>query len=276
MFGLLRFVPKNHLSYFVGRLAFLRLPRAINRLVIRLFADYYGVATEEASLSLDDYHSLGEFFIRDLRPDARPIGNGIVSPVDGVLSEFGLITAGHAVQVKGRKYPVAKLLGDPELGALYDQGFYLTFYLAPGDYHHIHAPVAGVVTDAHYMPGKLWPVNSWSLNHIEELYCVNERITTVIRSEKLGRVCVVKVGATNVGSIRLSYDTLRANQRPRFYGPPVKPEHRRYSQVINVAKAQRIGTFCLGSTVVVLFEPGKFTPGENCKLGPVKMGASLS
>lgn len=275
MYGLLRFVPKNHMSHLIGVLAHAPMPKSISALLIRWFIGRYGVRVEDAANPPSEYPTLGEFFIRDLKPDIRPLGHGVVSPVDGALAAFGEIESGKALQVKGKLYSVAKLLGDQDLSQRYRQGYYLNFYLAPGDYHHIHSPVDGTITDAYHIPGKLWPVNEWSLQHVEHLFSTNERVVTVIDSKDWGRVCVVKVGATNVGCVCTTYDTLRGNQKPKFFGQQAGMTHKSYAEGIEVRKGERIGTFRMGSTVVLLFEEGRFVPGAGCKEGPLHYGESL-
>ena len=106
--------------------------------------------------------------------------------------------------------------------------------------------------------GFFWPVNAWSVARIGRLFAVNERITTVIKSE-FGLVGVVKVGATNVGAIKLSYDDVIANQHPKFINCSGKVEHREYSPGTVVKRGDEIGVFQMGSTVILLFERGRFS-----------------
>src|SRR3974390_3546814 len=101
MYGLLRFVPKNHLSRVAGWLMHVRLPKPVARRLVRWFARTYDVDVEAASRPIDDYPSIGDFFIRDLRDGLRPIESAFVSPVDGVLRNFGTIENGRLEQVKG-------------------------------------------------------------------------------------------------------------------------------------------------------------------------------
>ena len=78
MYGLLRFVPKNHMSYFLGSLANLRLPRPMASFVIRRFASAYRIEVEESARPVREFRSLGEFFTRDLREGARPVEGDFV------------------------------------------------------------------------------------------------------------------------------------------------------------------------------------------------------
>src|SRR5205807_2231526 len=84
-------------------------------------------------------------------------------------------------------------------------GAFCTIYLAPYNYHRIHAPLGGGITGYVNMPGQLRPVNPIGLRNVEKLFCVNERLTTFLKTPR-GACAVVAVGATNVGRIRAVYD----------------------------------------------------------------------
>lgn len=45
----------------------------LSRLLIQPFAKTYNINTDEILDELDDFKNLNDFFIRKLRPDARPI-----------------------------------------------------------------------------------------------------------------------------------------------------------------------------------------------------------
>ncbi|OVE80099.1 hypothetical protein BVY02_01380 [bacterium J17] len=143
MFELLRFVPKAYLSFLVGVLVRIHLPRALNVRLINWFAKRYRVNLDEMANQVEDYRCLADFFTRDLKANARPIGEGLVSPVDGRIDAFGCIEDGKLVQVKGKSYSMHSLLLHRELTDDFNSGFFIHIYLAPGDYHHLHSPVDG-------------------------------------------------------------------------------------------------------------------------------------
>ncbi|HET7436268.1 MAG TPA: archaetidylserine decarboxylase [Thermoanaerobaculia bacterium] len=251
MYRYLRYVPKNHLSRTIGRLVHLRWPRPISRLLVRWFAKTYQIDLDASEHPIDKYPSIGHFFTRSLREGLRPIESDFVSPVDGVLRNFGAVTKGQLEQIKGKTYSLARFLGDPEHAQRYENGAYFNLYLSPQDYHHVHAPVGGSIVRSVHIPGKLWPVNDWSLGAIDELFSINERVVTYIDCE-LGRVAVVMIGATNVGKISVVYDGFISNvvNTPRTairdYDPPK-----------TIATGDRLGTFHMGSSVVMLIDPGR-------------------
>src|SRR5260370_1314061 len=81
---------------------------------------------------------------------------------------------------------------------------FATLYLAPRDYHRIHAPLSGQIEAYAYIAGEFWPVNPRSVRTKRALFCVNERLITFLRTPA-GRCGVAKVGATCVARIRASY-----------------------------------------------------------------------
>lgn len=250
MYRYLRYVPKNHLSRFVGRLVHMRLPAPVARRLVRWFSNTYQIDVDAADRELHHYPSIGHFFTRDLREGLRPVEGDFVSPVDGVLRNFGTITDGRIEQVKGKTYTLARFLGD-ENAARYENGTFFNMYLSPQDYHHIHSPVGGKIVKSVHIPGKLWPVNDWSLAHIEELFSINERVVTYIEC-RLGLVAVVMIGATNVGKISVVYDSFISNA-----ANTKDTVARRYDPGIDITPGARLGTFHMGSSVVVLVEPGR-------------------
>jgi phosphatidylserine decarboxylase len=250
MYRYLRYVPKNRLSRVMGRLVHARLPRPLARMLVHRFARAYRIDTAAAGKPLHHYPSIGHFFIRDLREGLRPIESDFVSPVDGVLRNYGIIENGRIEQVKGKTYTVERFLGDAEYARRYLGGSFFNLYLSPQDYHHVHSPIGGQIVRSVHIPGKLWPVNDWSLQNIDELFSVNERVVTYVESS-LGLVAVVMIGATNVGKISVTYDSFISNAgqketAARDYQPPVA-----------IAAGDRLGTFHMGSSVVVLLEPGR-------------------
>ena len=251
MYRFLRYVPKNHLSRAAGRLLHVRLPRPIARRVVRWFADAYQIDVAAASKELHEYPSIGDFFIRDLREGLRPIESDLVSPVDGKLRNFGAIENGRIEQVKGKSYTIERFLGDPELAKRYENGTFFNLYLSPQDYHHIHSPVGGKIVRSVHIPGRLWPVNDWSLANVDELFSINERVVTCIESNH-GLVVVVMIGATNVGKISVAYDSFISNVTGT-----TRPATRNYAAPIDIEAGARLGTFHMGSSVVVLLEPGR-------------------
>jgi phosphatidylserine decarboxylase len=247
----LRYVPKNRLSRAIGRLVHARLPRPLARMLVHRFARTYQIDVAAAGKELHEYPSIGHFFIRDLREGLRPIEGDFVSPVDGVLRNFGAVENGRLEQIKGKTYTVARFLGDEDHARRFERGAFFNMYLSPQDYHHVHSPVSGRIVRSVHIPGMLWPVNDWSLHNIDELFSINERVVTYVECD-LGLVAVVMIGATNVGKISVVYDSFISNTA-RTKTTAVRD----YNPAIPIAAGDRLGTFHMGSSVVVLLEPGR-------------------
>lgn len=263
-------LPKNVLSRAVGRLAETRLPGPLQSLVNETFARAAGVDCEEARRPPGAYPTLDAFFTRELRPSAREVDadpEAAVVPVDGALSTFGSIDDGTLLQTKGREYSVDDLLDSWEDAQPFESGAYAVFYLSPSEYHRIHSPVTGAVERISYVPGHLFPVFPFAVEHVDELFAINERLISFIDAGRRGRVAVVKVGATCVGRIALTFHDLETNQRYR---------RRRVEGIepaVEVANGDELGAFHLGSTVIVLFSDESFAFDGNLAPGTaVEMG----
>jgi len=173
--------------------------------MIRTLSAIFDIDMSDAQLkNPEDFSSFNDFFTRALKPESRPIDsaeNSIVSPVDGAISQITRINEGSLVQAKGHSYSVADLLGgDEREAAKYTQGSFTTIYLSPRDYHRIHIPVSGTLTEMVHVPGRLFSVNPATTRTIPRLFARNERVVAHFETV-MGPVAVVMVGAINVGSI---------------------------------------------------------------------------
>ncbi|HEU0016196.1 MAG TPA: archaetidylserine decarboxylase [Longimicrobium sp.] len=276
-------LPQGALSRGFGRMADVPIPRALRPAVLGAFARAVGADPGEAELPLDAYPTLNRFFTRKLREGARawPADPRAVGcPVDGAAGQVGTVAAGRLVQAKGRLYEVRQLLDDPAGWERFEGGVFLTLYLSPKDYHRIHAPCGGEIREARHVPGTLLPVNAPAVSHLPDLFARNERLMCYVDGP-LGRVAVVAVGAYNVGRISAAFDagwnappgssawvTNRrgAQTAVRAYDPPVP-----------VRRGDEIMTFHLGSTVVLVFEPGRITLDPALQPGaPVRLGMEIA
>src|SRR5262245_15290455 len=250
---LVRWLPKGTFGRAVGFWARRHIPRPLRPRLYRRFARAYGINLDEVERPLDEYTSFDGFFTRHLRAGARPIDPDpavVVSPVDGTVVESGLAAGGRLIQAKGLDYTLRALLIDEDTTACFAGGSYVTLYLAPRDYHRIHAPADGSVTGYRHVPGAFCPVGPASGRRVAGRFARNERLVTYLATP-LGRMAVVKVAATGVGHVTVTYDTdaqTRQSRRTRRVDYPVgKP----------IRKGEELGTFHLGSTVIVLFEQGR-------------------
>ena len=250
----------------------LRLPKPFRPLAIAWFAKRYGIDLSEAEFPLGHYTSIGDFFVRRLKPGLRPIGSAFfVHPADSLLTQKGTLTEGRLIQAKGKDYQLNEFLG-PVPADPYLHGEFATYYLCPRDYHRVHSPVEGEVLKVAHIPGELWPVNAWSTERIENLFLKNERVVIEIQT-KNGAVAVVFVGATNVGQVSLAF-------WPEFRGISLDKTQswiKNFALPVKIEKGQELGAFHMGSTVVVCLSPGAVPADwQNLPLGhPVLVGASF-
>ncbi|MGE0868101.1 MAG: archaetidylserine decarboxylase [Kofleriaceae bacterium] len=243
-------------SALVGWGARRTLPTGLRALAYRAFARAVGANLEEAELDLSAYPSLGEFFARRLREGARSIDpdpDAVISPCDGAVAACGVADAGELIQAKGRSYRLSELIADDDLAAKLSGGSYVTVYLSPRDYHRVHTPVAGRIVSYDFLPGQLWPVNPRLAGRRDGLLARNERVVIRMDAGALGQVVLVMVGAAGVGNIRLAHapDSVEfRGRRPRM------PRHRIDLTDVVVDRGDELGAFRLGSTVVMIAQPG--------------------
>ena len=211
------------------------------------------------------------FFIRELRDGARPVdddADAIVSPVDGTVSFAGAIRDDSIFQAKGIDYSLGDLLAtDIAEADHYVDGSFATIYLAPYNYHRVHAPVAGELVAARYVPGDLFSVNEATVSRLDGLFRRNERLIMHFRTE-YGPAALIFVGALNVGSISTPWT---GEIRPRKNGVVDVLDLDTYPTAVE--KGDLLGWFNMGSTVILLFPKGAcewdddLEPGETLRMG---------
>ena len=156
-------LPKYWLTALVRRLARIRIV-AVKDFLIRRLVGLYDIDTGELTHPVPDgYPTLNAFFTRELAPGARaidPAADSIVSPVDGTVSAAGSLDGSRIIQAKGIDYTLTDLLAvDTAEADAYTDGAFATLYLAPYNYHRVHAPIDGELLSLHYVPGDLYSVN---------------------------------------------------------------------------------------------------------------------
>jgi phosphatidylserine decarboxylase len=266
-------IPKAFLSRIFGFFARRRLPKGLLSSILRWYCKKYGVLTEEIETPEGGFVSLEHFFTRRVKPgvhkiDANP--HSFVSPVDAKIAQFGDITGTRIMQAKNIDYLVSELLPSSIHHAFLD-GSFVTLYLSPGDYHRIHSPVTGKIMAGIHFPGKLFPVAEFMVNGISGLFSKNERLVTYIQTEH-GICAVCKIGAMNVGRIDVTYSDMMTNAHAFRRRKEISfPEKLRPQ----INKGDHLGTFHLGSTVILLFQKD-MAVFENIREGmKVRMGQKL-
>ncbi len=265
-------VPQHLLSRSVGYLAASE-NTFVKNTFIKNFAAKYQInmaeALEENPLA---YKSFNDFFTRALKPNARPIASdskAIISPADGAISQIGAITADKIFQAKGHDYSVTTLLGGNEQrAAAFVGGQFATVYLSPKDYHRVHMPFMGKLTQMIYVPGDLFSVNTTTAENVPNLFARNERVVCLFDTE-VGQMAVVLVGAMIVAGIATAW---AGNLAPQ--GKNVITTN--YDGSITLKKGDELGRFYLGSTAIVLFGADVMQwRGGFSATNPVRMGEAM-
>ena len=273
---LLGLYPKKLGSSLVGLGANATIPPTLRRKLIGGFAARFGADVSEAEKPIEEYRSILDFFTRrlkpGLRPQAAPAPGALNSPVDGALLTCGVADSGTLLQVKGLPYRIDELLpGEPLLPA-FASASWATLYLAPRDYHRIHVPLPGRAVAVARIEGELWPVNDMSTRHTPRLYVRNRRAYWI--AEGTGpceglTVAVVMVAATHVGGVVVDPRWLEA-------GPALRGRERRALGGLPCAPGDDLGTFELGSTVVVVVGGARAAEWRCTREpGPIRLGERL-
>ena len=262
-------MPHHAVSRSAGSLASSE-KRWLKDLMIRRFIDAYDVDMSEAARGIEEYRSFNDFFTRELKPGTRPLadaGQFVLSPADGAISQIGGIEHGRIFQAKGRHFTAAQLLGGDEAAAArFEGGAFATIYLSPRDYHRVHMPAEGTLTSATYVPGDLFSVNQVTAENVDGLFARNERLACLFDGPD-GSFASVMVGAMIVAGIETVWSGLEETHSPKLKRRDFGAGEHQF------AAGNEMGRFILGSTVVLLFEPGKvewleeFKPGDAVRMG---------
>ena len=266
-------LPKHWLTGVTYRIARIRNKR-VKDFLITQFVRLYKVDTEEIKLDLPaGFDTFNEFFVRELKADARTVdghSHTIVSPVDGTVSMTGRLRNDSIIQAKGLDYSLDDLLAtDLAEARAYVDGRFATIYLAPYNYHRVHAPLDGTLIAARYVPGDLFSVNEATVSRVTGLFRRNERLIMHFVTAR-GPAVAIFVGALNVGSISTPWT---GEIRPRKSG--VVDELDLSGHATTVKKGDLLGWFNMGSTVILLFPEGgcewddELEAGDTLRMGEV-------
>lgn len=215
-----------------------RMDRPSSRRKIEPFIKEYELDPSEFVRSPSDFASFNEFFFRTLKPAARPIdsrSSTVVFPADGRHLCVPDLSRCAGLFVKGQMFELAELVGDADLANKYACGSLLLSRLCPVDYHRFHFPAAGVPGPARLVNGPLRSVNPIALCKNINILATNKRCLTVLETDTIGKVLLLEIGATCVGSICQTYQ-----------------------EGVTVTKGDEKGYFRFGgSSTITIFEPGR-------------------
>ena len=189
------------------------------------------------------FRCFNEFFARKLKPGARPFAaDGLCTPADCRLLLYPQLEEGMCIPVKGAQFTVAELLNDAQEAERFSGGTLCVFRLCPSDYHRYHFPDDGTLLKSWRLPGKYHSVHPIALEQRIKVFTTNMRVVSLLQLAHFGRAAFIEVGAFGVGSI---------NQT--FTGTEFK-------------RGDEKGYFTFGgSTIIMLFEPGKITLDDDIR-----------
>ena len=267
-------LPQHLLTALIWRIARIRQP-AIKDFLITRFIELFDVDVEDIEQDVPGgFATFNEFFIRELRSDARPIDSSkdsVVSPVDGTVSVAAAIRGNSIIQAKGIDYSLDELLStDLEQANAYIDGSFTTIYLAPYNYHRIHAPLDGELVAARYIPGDLFSVNEATVARVNGLFRRNERLVMHFKTDR-GPAALIFVGALNVGSISTPWT---GELRPKKRG--VVDVLGLSTASTTIRKGDLLGWFNMGSTVILLMPSGTCEWEKDLRAGQtVRVGKAI-
>lgn len=244
-----------------------RLKNPAIRWFIRRFRIDMSEAVEQ---DIERYPTFNAFFTRAIKPELRPIAGereAVASPVDGIISQLGTIESGRIIQAKNHDYSALELLGGKdEWARTFENGRFITLYLAPSNYHRIHMPHDGRLRHMLHVPGRLFSVAPHTVRAIPRLFARNERIISYFDGS-MGPFALALVGALNVAAIETVWHGLVT--------PPQSGSIRQYDYAdkeIFLAKGGEMGRFNMGSTVILLATPQvtwepSLRPGQAVRMG---------
>jgi phosphatidylserine decarboxylase len=243
----------------------------IKNFLINWFIKNYKINMLEAEeIHPLNYKTYNDFFVRKLKDSARNHPEdqlAIISPSDGIITQYGSITNNILLTVKNTNINLNNLLLDQNTFA---NGKFINIYLAPHNYHRVHMPCSAVLEKMIYIPGKLFAVNPKTVSCMPDVFTKNERVVAIFDSD-FGKIAMVLVGAMIVGSIVTSWHGAvnpvnKAITTWDYANNPVK-----------LLKFAEMGLFQLGSTVIVVFANNKINFDPQIKINQeIKVGDQIA
>ena len=231
------------------------LDSSLSHFLVRPFIRTNNIRIED--YETDHIRSFNDFFSRKIREGLRPVDpdpKHLIAPCDGLLSVWK-IEKDTVLPVKQGSYTLTSLLRSHKLARHYEGGYCLVFRLCVNHYHRYCYVDSGAKSRNRRIPGVLHTVRPVALAS-RPVFTENSREYTLIRTDQLGTIVQMEVGAMLVGRI--------VNHEGK--GTAVRGSEKGFFQYG-------------GSTIILLTEPGKvqIDPAilKNSSTGnetPVKLG----
>ncbi len=191
-------------SYIYGYLQ----KRPSSRRKIKPFIRKFSIDPSEFLEPISHYGSFNDFFIRKLKPEARPIDsnpNVAIIPADGRYYFYTDITHDSNFIVKGKALDLESLLENRKLAQEFEGGSLVLARLCPSDYHRFHFPCDCLPGATKVINGWLYSVSPIALKRNVHILTQNKRTLCEISSPLCHRFLYLEIGATAVGSIQETY-----------------------------------------------------------------------
>jgi len=228
------FIKRPFFSKWYGR----RMNHPKTREKIAPFIEEYNMDVDDFLDKPESFEHFNDFFYRKLKPEARPVADcDVVFPADGRHLGFEKAEEVAGVFVKGQQWDLRKLIGDDRIYEEFAGGSLVLSRLCPVDYHRYHFPLAGKAGKTELINGPLFSVSPIALRNNLNYMWENKRTRTILETPNHGKVLIMEIGATCVGSIHQTYETDS-----------------------EVTKAQEKGYFAFGgSSTITIFQKGMVT-----------------
>jgi phosphatidylserine decarboxylase len=259
-------------NYFLSNIVFYLARKRVwgITVIIKLFIFFYKVDMSIAeNQEIKYYTTFNEFFTRAIKKTTRPIDNdknSIISPVDGTISQFGKIKNGTIIQAKKHNYSLNALLANDSWIENFNNGYFITIYLSPKDYHRIHMTTDAKIDKITHIPGKLFSVSNNTTEKVANLFTRNQRTICFFKKNNF-KFAKVLVAAVNVSAVETKWSGL-INKKS-------SPQKWLFKNEEQCKKGDEIARFNMGSTVILLL-PENIELASNIKITQkIKLGCKI-
>ncbi|WP_299547320.1 phosphatidylserine decarboxylase [uncultured Helicobacter sp.] len=231
----------NFISCLFEKFASYAFPPLIQNFINRVYVRIFAIQLDEFD-TLASYPTLNALFMRSLvkMRSFDKIESHMIAPCDSVIMEFGECKDNVAMQIKGKRYFVSDFIKTK-----LEEGFtYVNFYLSPRDYHRFHSPLNLKIKRLEFISGVLLSVSEKALLRHEEVFTKNKRVVLECEDDFGESLYFVAIGALNVGRIQMNF----APEVVEFK----ESKTLNFDTPIVVQKGEELGSFLMGSTIVLL------------------------
>jgi phosphatidylserine decarboxylase len=227
--------------------------------LVRVWEEQLGSTMDQFIVPSGGFKSFNDFFIRQVKPGARPIDypnddSVVVAPADCIINMIVEdITAETEIPVKTQFLNINELLDNSKYAKYFVNGTVVSCILMPNTYHRYHAPVSGEVVESKedvagvYFGIKDLP-NFFSRGNVGYGYDYSvfehfNRGYFVIKTKDYGYVGMIPVGLNTISSVVFTEKYRNVND----------------TEPVQVSKGDELGYFKYGGSLnILLFEEGRF------------------